>query len=263
MIPIEVKGVRNMRDLGGYTGENGKKIKSGRLIRSGHLGKANKKALNKFVKDYNVKVEVDFRTERELKEKPAPKIEGVKYYNLPALDEQSLGITTEKGSLEKMLSNLVKNNPSIEEYMAKMYCEIAFSDYTLPKYKKFIEILLNNKTGAAVFHCSQGKDRAGLGAVIILMILGTDRETIVKDYMLTAAAAEKKIKAVKFIGKLKRWSAEQTDFLAGALGVREEYIRSVFKKIDSVYGSDYLYLKKAIGLSDDDIEKFKEMYLEN
>ena len=38
---------------------------------------------------------------------------------------------------------------------------------------------------ALLFHCTQGKDRTGCAAMLILSALGVDEDTILKDYMLT------------------------------------------------------------------------------
>ena len=36
-----------------------------------------------------------------------------------------------------------------------------------------------------LFHCSAGKDRTGIAAILILLALGVDEETAMYDYMLT------------------------------------------------------------------------------
>ncbi len=38
---------------------------------------------------------------------------------------------------------------------------------------------------AVLWHCTGGKDRTGLAAMLILSALGVDEETVVKDYLLT------------------------------------------------------------------------------
>ena len=43
---------------------------------------------------------------------------------------------------------------------------------------KYEDIVLNKPEEASVlFHCTQGKDRTGMGAVLLLSSLGVDRET--------------------------------------------------------------------------------------
>lgn len=262
MKKLYIRGVANVRDLGGYIGADGRKVQYGRLIRSGHLGGADKLSLKSFAEDYNIRAEVDFRTALEINQHPPKYISGVKYYNFPALDEAAFGITTEKGSLEKILQGVMESNPNCEEYMRDMYINIAFSDYTLPQYKKFMELLLSVDYGATVFHCSHGKDRAGLGAVVALMALGVDKEEIIKDYMYSSNYTKNKVKLVKTFGKLRRWEPEKTEYIAGLLDVRESYVRGVFDKVEKECGGPLNYITEAVGLSEGQIEKFREMYLE-
>ena len=41
-------------------------------------------------------------------------------------------------------------------------------------YKQFFNVLLNNKSGATLWHCTAGKDRAGFGTMLVLSALGVD-----------------------------------------------------------------------------------------
>ena len=47
------------------------------------------------------------------------------------------------------------------------------------------------------FHCSQGKDRAGLAAYFLEIALGVSKEDALNDYFLTNEAMEIRIKNLK------------------------------------------------------------------
>ena len=65
--------------------------------------------------------------------------------------------------------------------MRSMYRKFV-GDYCVSRYSRFVQILLEDHDKAVLWHCSAGKDRAGVGAVIIEEILGVPRETIISDY---------------------------------------------------------------------------------
>lgn len=45
--------------------------------------------------------------------------------------------------------------------------------------------IIGNAPGGVLFHCAAGKDRTGIMAAVILLLLGADREAIVEDYART------------------------------------------------------------------------------
>lgn len=88
---IDFEGMSNVRDLGGMTGADGKKIKSGLLFRSDQLHSATKADQEK-LKEIGVKYIVDLRNIREYTEQPDPRIDGITpvcYYSWQVRAEKS------------------------------------------------------------------------------------------------------------------------------------------------------------------------------
>jgi hypothetical protein len=70
------------------------------------------------------------------------------------------------------------------------------------QYKKFFELLLAQNSGALLYHCSAGKDRTGVATALLLSALGVDRETVIKDYLLSAHyVADKYYPVVPYVVK--------------------------------------------------------------
>ncbi|GHT66536.1 hypothetical protein FACS1894110_10390 [Spirochaetia bacterium] len=83
-----------------------------------------------------------------------------------------------------------------------------------------------------IFHCSAGKDRTGIAAALFYSALGVPRETIIKDYLLSAQyVAEKYAPVVNVLG-------EQMEPL---VSVKREYIESLFNYIDTEFSATTLY----------------------
>ena len=92
-IPFE--GLRNTRDLGGLPAADRRRVKPALLLRSGALRKAAESDLARLLADYRLEGVVDFRTEVERDKEPDPRerMEGVVFYDFPALSGETIGIT--------------------------------------------------------------------------------------------------------------------------------------------------------------------------
>jgi protein-tyrosine phosphatase len=161
---LKLNGLNNTRDLCGMRGADGRKIRSGKLIRSGHLFFADASDLN--VLKETVGMIVDFRTARERKEKPDPVIPGVRYMELPVLTESTAGITREEDSDRRAMTASMRDPDTAKEYMCGMYRTIGSSDYCAKQYEQFVKLLMEEREKVLLWHCTAGKDRAGFGAVI-------------------------------------------------------------------------------------------------
>lgn len=266
---IELEGLVNTRDLGGFETVDGKKIKPKRLIRSGELFNATASDIQKLTEEYHLKTVVDFRTGTERMGKPDPEIDGVMYVINPILREETMGITREKENekkdgLEELMKFISRDDFDVVRYMEEIYERIVSDGYSMAQYKKFFDILLNQETGAVLWHCSAGKDRVGVGTALLLTALDVPREVIYEDYVkVNEYVKEKNEKMIngmlKGVGEPEREKLQKN--LDGMFSVRKEYIQSVFQRIEEIYGSVAQCLEMAAGLDAEKRKKLKEMYL--
>ena len=83
---INLESTFNTRDLSALKIDN-KRIKENRLIRSGHLHNLTENDVNT-LKNLNLKVVIDFRSEHEFIHRSDKRIEGVTYLNFPSLPKK-------------------------------------------------------------------------------------------------------------------------------------------------------------------------------
>lgn len=161
-IPFE--GLHNTRDLGGMPAADGRRIAPAKLIRSGCLHKASEQDLARLVGDYDLAGVIDFRTQLERDKEPDPRelMEGVVFYDFPALSGETIGITHGAGVAQD-LKTFASYNASPHELVRGMYPQILLDDAGRVAYTSFLEVLLEGDGGAYLWHCSEGKDRAGPG----------------------------------------------------------------------------------------------------
>jgi protein-tyrosine phosphatase len=90
-----------------------------------------------------------------------------------------------------------------------------------------------------VFHCTYGKDRTGLAAVLVLHSLGVDAATIRHDYLLT----NQLLQPAPLPGKVLTPKAQQV-----LLGVQADFLEAALNTIDASFGGMGAYLEQALGL---------------
>jgi len=271
---IELEGLVNTRDLGGFETEDGRMIRPARLIRSGELFHATASDLHILTEKYHLKTVVDFRTETERSGKPDPAIEGVTYVFNPILREETMGITREKESekdskkkkdgLAELMTFIMQDGFNVEHYMEDIYENIVTDAFAMAQYKKFFEILLSHKEGAVLWHCSAGKDRVGVATALLLSALGVPREVILDDYVKVNEYVRNKNEAM-IAGMLAGVDEDKKEVLYGHLegmfSVRRVYMEYVFKRIGEVYGSMEKCLEAGLGLDRKKVALLRDMYL--
>lgn len=255
----KASGAMNVRDLGGYVNKNGQKIKAHRLIRSNKLSGLTKADVNKLTKTYHIKTDVDLRTIIEQKMGPDVKMKGVKLVKANVF--KGFGA----------YPDFTKKNAGVK-MMKKSYHNAVTTAQGRKAYKQlFHQLLTNPKNKAVLWHCSAGKDRAGMGTVLVLSALNFDKKTIQQDFMksnkyLKADIQAKHAKAVA-VAKDKHYTATQTkNFLANTDAqntVRMAYLNTFYKTINTKYGSMTNFLHKGLGLSNHQLHQLQTNYLTN
>ncbi|MCH5172160.1 MAG: tyrosine-protein phosphatase, partial [Erysipelotrichales bacterium] len=224
---IELEGLPNTRDLGGLKTKDGKTIKYKKLLRSGHLHFATENDKRILLEEYNLGLVVDFRSLDEKNEKPDPVLTSVKYAYNPVMREITKGITrdekSDKDTITMIIVDMADDLNRAEKYMEDIYEQLINDDYALSQYGKFIDLLLENKDKASLWHCTAGKDRAGFATFLVLECLGVDKETIIEDYLLTNKYVQNDI--VAMIKSIKsKYNLPNVDEVVKALfGIKRVY----------------------------------------
>ena len=256
------ESLNNTRDLGGITAADGRRIRPGRLIRSGRLGTGTEEDIITVGKIASAVV--DFRSENERSETPDPEISGVDYYHIPIIDDLAAGVSRDKKSDEEAFMMLANDPEGAFGYMCRTYEEFVTSGTARRGYRKFLDILLEEREKAVLWHCTAGKDRAGFASVIVLEILGADRKAITDNYLRTNELIRDDIQ--NMIDMFFRMTGGESRLSEPALRnmfeAREEYLEAVYAKADDAYGSFRSFLTEGLKVTEAEIQKMRTMYLE-
>lgn len=259
---MKLKKLFNTRDIGGFPTEDGGKIKKGKLIRSGKLYKIPEETVEA-LKNYGVTTIIDLRIFTECEEAPDVLWEGVKYYHLPVLCTATTGITREKSMSRTMAieaRRIKKEFGTTDNYMTAMYKSVLFSEEPKELLKQCLRIIIEND-GCVLWHCSGGKDRAGIVAMLVESLLGVSERNVVQDY-----AASHRFQRARFFWNrfglvIAPLRLRFKSILYGMMAAKPFFLTETMKEIKEKYGSVVNYCKAELGITDEDIKILKEKYV--
>lgn len=135
-----------------------------------------------------------------------------------------------------------------------LYADFLRSERGKAAYRAFFRLLLDLPENRAIlWHCTDGKDRTGLAAMLLLTALGASWETVMEDYLLTNVWNEKKLAAARAWVEHSSLEPELWEMVIfGAGGVAEIYMNNARKALEEDYGSVEGYLAQALGVGEDE-----------
>ena len=144
------------------------------------------------------------------------------------------------------IQRLVQSAPAGTNLTQLMYRQM------LTGNKAFKELFRALEAGETpiLFHCSAGKDRTGVAAILILLALGASDKTIAEDFEKTNIWRRPELEAV-WAEHAEEIAADpaRKDFYLGVFGVHPESAPFVLSIIRERYGSADAYLEAEYGLT--------------
>lgn len=259
-------GIENARQLGGYIGADGKRVKENVLLRTAGIDGITDETAEKLAEEYHVKYIVDFRMDYERertadKDIPGAENIAISVYELDMTDPKMVEMMKKIGeagddSLQKSIEYTKTG------YLSSLYTQILLSEDGRKGYARFFDILLNNRDGAVLWHCTYGKDRTGIAAALVLYALGVDEDVIMRDFLMSNEVYRDKIAYLE--NELKNRGCDDMVIkeAQAMAGVKGEYLTAAFDAVKAEYGSVQDYIKNQLGVSDEKIAKLRDMYLE-
>lgn len=279
-----VEGISNCRDVGGWkidvpTFQVSQNEKEKYYVRSGYLFRcANTAGLTntgaKTLKSLKIDTVFDLRSEEECKKDGSPEeaFETVNITRIHAPVFRHEDYSPEQIALR--FSNLIT---SWHTYV-HVYDQMLSNGQEL--FRRMFEHVKDYPDRPFMFHCTAGKDRTGVFAMLVLRLVGVDRQTIIKEYELTALglkpdhekirqkyiAGLEKMKA-KGVDSLKdlivqgrtNWSFEKDGF-ENLISSRSEAMLATLELLDTKYGGILNYMEQNLNFSEAEIKQiFKNL----
>lgn len=234
---IALTGLSNTRDLGEIRSDAGPRVRAHKLIRSGALLRGTEADLSVLAGRYQVRAVVDLRAEIETENEPDPACPYWSYTHLPLLDDSFFGIARDQYSVEAWFNMFRASDASPAEVFFEMYRKLVFDPHSISVFRSFFSILLENEAGAVLWHCSAGKDRAGIAAALTLLALGFPEDVIAYDYRQTEVFTAEEIRAVCAAADARAPDPRMREAVDVLMGVKPWYIPRLFDEMRSRFGS--------------------------
>ncbi len=228
----------NFRSLAGIRMHDGRKIVSHAFYRGpafiyNRLSFESKEA----IRDIGFKHIIDFRGDDEVIRGGQVYIpDGCLYEHIPAISK----------AMEKNDDLNTFDNDFEGDYMAHIYRKLPFDNQA---YRKVIGYIKDTEV-PIYFHCSAGKDRTGVCAAIIELLLGADEDEIIEDYMKSSLIYKEYYSKVLKLPISDAWLCK-VDWIKGSLNA-----------ITKLYATYEDYFLAEYGLDHDDIQRIRDRYLD-
>ncbi|MFT3661016.1 MAG: tyrosine-protein phosphatase [Gordonia sp. (in: high G+C Gram-positive bacteria)] len=259
--PSPIDALPNLRDLGGWTGSDGRTVRTGLLFRCTDLRSVHDDA-QAVLAPLGLRTVYDLRSAAERDAVPDPALDGVTAVPLDVLADEERAIPGNLGKLfedPEVVRGLTAHlEGQAREMMAGTYRNLVTMASARASYRRFYLGLLGDDEGPALFHCTTGKDRTGWAAATFLSVLGVDRDDVYDDYLATNARLLPAL-APLFDGFAA--AGGDPELLTPLLGVDRAYLDAAFARLESDFGDVAAYFAEGLGIDAEAQERLRERFL--
>ncbi|MBI2768044.1 MAG: tyrosine-protein phosphatase [Burkholderiales bacterium] len=244
MPSITLPNAPNFRDLGGYTGHEGRTVRHQRLFRSDHLGHLTAHDLSLLATHIGESVRVlDLRgvTERQSAMCAIP---GATVHSLPI-----------EPTIVQKLTDLIQAGAKLSSADVVALMQDTYRGFVrgnTPRFAALFGHVLQADEAPIVFHCTAGKDRTGFAAALLLLALGVPRDVVFGDFMLTNARLQ---------GRARSALAMPPEVVSVLYGVQADFLHAALDAVDADFGSVQGYLREGLAVGEVELARLRELYL--
>ena len=239
---LQLLGATNFRDLGGYHGHEGRQVRWRRMFRSDHLAALTDRD-KAVLTEVGLRRVFDFRGVIERQSAVCA---------LPDATVHSLPIepTVVAWLAEQERSGKRPNAHDTSRLMRETYR--AFASDNRQRYRELFLHLLESDA-PSVFHCTAGKDRTGFAAALVLLALGVPHATVNEDYLLTNTHLKRQPNPESSLPEEVQTVLHR---------VEEDFLQAAMEVVDKDFGGHGGNLRSGLGLTDADLARLADLYLE-
>jgi protein-tyrosine phosphatase len=258
--PFAIASLPNLRDLGGYAGDDGREVRTGLLYRSGALNNLQGEDAVAFGA-LALKTVFDLRTEAEQRAMPDVVFDGVRAITLDISQDFT---TTAAVQLAAALADprsareVFGDGQAIDRF-ERGYRELVALPSARAAYRELFVDLARDECRPALFHCTTGKDRTGWAAAAFLLLLGVSEADVFGDYLLTN---ERLVPAFQQVFDVFADVGGDPDLLRPVIGVRPEYLHAALDEMRTTFGSIDEYFADGLGIDAKAQSGLRAIYLE-
>jgi protein-tyrosine phosphatase len=249
-LPLE--GAVNFRDLGGYPTSDGRRLRKGMVFRSDHLSRLTPRD-HQLLSRLRFKLVCDFRTVQEQRLAPdrLPEDGSCRLFHLPV---QVSGFDP-----ATVMDRLRAGDASwlTMDFMVELYRR--YLDEFGPVWGQVLRLAAAPENLPLVFHCTGGKDRTGICAALLLLVLGVPEETVLHDHDRSNACNAERLPSIYAQFSALGITPQQS---ASYLQAPAEPLLAMLEHLRHAYGSADQYLRTKAGLTEGTLKILRARLLE-
>lgn len=248
---LAIDGATNFRDIGGYRTADGRTVRTGLVYRSAEMSHVTPKGFEQ-IKSLGVRANVDLRSTDERAKQPVnwPADMGVKVHQVD--------YPMDMAPFMALFSKETVTAEDTRVLMAGFYKDVPFT--FAPQYATLAREIIDGDA-PVIFNCSAGKDRTGVGAALLLTLVGVPRETVTQDYLLSNTYYRPLAQLGADDPQAAMFRRLPLDVVQALMGVDKRYLDSAFAAIEAREGGWKRYVEQDLGLTPADVAKLKAKLL--
>ena len=252
-IDSRFENVLNFRDLGGLKTNDGRVVKDGYFYRGAALNFYSEEELKTF-EEMNIKTIMDIRSSMEIEMYPDPEIKGVR-----KIEHSGLVVEGAK-EIDWSPVGMKKIGGEAEEQLSKIRHYYSIMAFNNEAFRIMIDEIVKEEV-PIYFHCATGKDRTGVAAMVIEMMLNVTKQEMRKDYLMSNIYRKKILEeSLKSVEDIAVDNPEINILITLQDGVREEIFDIVMNSIEEKYASYDEYIMKEYDLGEEDLIRLRNLY---
>jgi protein tyrosine/serine phosphatase len=239
---MNLDGVRNFRDFGGYAAKKGR-VKRAKLYRSAHLADATDEDVD-MMAGLGVAVIVNLLRPTERQRFPSPRW---RHFPVATIDNGDEIEAHEPWTDFIAQSDL--SAASFRGHLERFYRSACFEPRYVDLFSRYFSALAQAE-GAVLVHCAGGKDRTGILVALTHALMGVHRDDIIADFLLTNDPANIERVRPAFAAHIAETVGRMPDddAMRVATCVEAKYLDEAFTAIEGGFGSLDAYFENGLGV---------------
>jgi protein tyrosine/serine phosphatase len=252
---LKTEGIHNLRDYGGYGAAEGARVRTGLLFRSGQHMEASDGDLDT-LQALDIRTIIDFRGESERGSFPCRRHAQFSA-DVIAYDGETTSSPPHEGGWDKTDMTAAKAHAR----MMAVYTRMPVNPAMIDMFSRYFEAL-DTRDGGSLIHCFAGKDRTGVGASLLLHVLGAHHDDVVGEFLLTNDAPTRHILERQSLPRMEAHYGEiEPEAVRNLMGVHPEYIETYWAEVTKSHGSLDAYLAQRLGVDETRKARLRERLL--
>lgn len=252
---VSIPGARNLRDMGDYPTDDGRRVMRGMLFRGGHPGDIPAESVTE-LRRLGLRGHVDLRTTSERKTIAFPEdlVEAVGCWSR---DYDHSG-----GEMMRLITDPRTTADDMRQRMIRSYQ--SFPDEQQEGIAATFRLILAGRLPLLI-NCSAGKDRTGVVCAMLLSALGVPHDIVRGDYALTETLQDPRAPLFRTDAgnHYAPLASVNPDVWEAMMRSSVDYIDATFEVLNRDHGGLQSYLTNRLGIDESDITAIRDKLLED